>query len=108
MENHDLPSIDAKIMETMQEIGLEAQFLEFHQNFAKNNNQILLVIKNFGALNDVTLHLRSKSLLIGKNNTGKSTVAKLLAILLNNDFLAALSQIKLALPMYNRNGCTIG
>lgn len=39
-----------------------------------------LTIKNFGPIKDVTIDLRSVNLLIGENATGKSTVAKVLAV----------------------------
>ena len=91
MENHDLPDIDsdAKIMEQhlieVGDAGLVAQFLEFQPKLLKDRKKQLFVVRNFGAVSSVELTLNSKSIIIGKNNSGKSTLAKLLHLLMNSD-----------------------
>ena len=40
----------------------------------------ILTIKNFGPITDLTIDLRKVNILIGENATGKSTVAKVLAV----------------------------
>ena len=39
-----------------------------------------LIVKNFGAVKDVTVELKNLTIFIGKTGTGKSTLAKLIAI----------------------------
>lgn len=91
MENHDLPELDsdAKLMEQhlieAGEVGLVAQLLEFQPKLLKDKKKQLFVVRNFGAVHSVELTLNSKSIIIGKNNSGKSTLAKLLHLLMNSD-----------------------
>ncbi|OQX99939.1 MAG: hypothetical protein B6I24_01125 [Bacteroidetes bacterium 4572_128] len=39
-----------------------------------------LIIKNFGAIKDIDIEIKSLTIFIGEQATGKSTIAKLLAI----------------------------
>ena len=53
-----------------------------------------LIIRNFGPIKDVTLDLRKINVFIGDQGTGKSTVAKLYAIVNEILYLRNLSEIK--------------
>ncbi len=46
-----------------------------------------LIIKNFGPIKDVTINLNRVNVIIGKQSTGKSTIAKLVAIFKTKNFL---------------------
>lgn len=71
--------------EYIKEAGLTAQFLDFQQFLIKDKRKVFFIVQKFGAINHINLEINIKTIIIGKNNTGKSTIAKLLNILLNND-----------------------
>jgi predicted ATP-dependent endonuclease of OLD family len=50
-----------------------------------------LIVKNFGPLKDIEIELKSFNLLIGEQSSGKSSIAKLLTILNNKNFLLEVS-----------------
>jgi predicted ATPase len=50
-----------------------------------------LIVKNFGPLKDIEIELKSFNLLIGEQSSGKSSIAKLLTILNNKNFLLEIS-----------------
>lgn len=45
-----------------------------------------LIIKNFGAIRDIAIDLKDLTIFIGETGTGKSTLAKLIAIFRSEDF----------------------
>ena len=45
-----------------------------------------LIVKNFGPLKDIDIELNKINLFIGENGSGKSVLAKLIAILTNLEF----------------------
>lgn len=50
-----------------------------------------LIVKNFGPLKDIDIELKSFNLLIGEQSSGKSSIAKLLTILNDKNFLLEIS-----------------
>lgn len=45
-----------------------------------------LIVKNFGAIKDIEIELKDLTIFIGKSGTGKSTLAKLIAVFRDIDF----------------------
>ncbi len=50
-----------------------------------------LIVRNFGPLKDINIELKSFNLLIGEQSSGKSSIAKLLTILNDKNFLLLVS-----------------
>lgn len=78
--------LQKEMVELIKEAGFKSQLRKYSTGLLKNEQQILFLAKNFGALHDIELLLNRKSIVIGKNNAGKSTIAKLLTISLDLEF----------------------
>lgn len=74
------------MVELIKEARFESKLLEFTDNIVTSSNVANLAITNFGAVKNLTLIIKPKTIIIGNNNTGKSTIAKLLTVLLDMTF----------------------
>ena len=59
-----------------------------------------LIVENFGPIKKIDLELNKILILIGPQSTGKSTIAKLISVFRNYDFLLGLDKFEVQLEQY--------